>query len=69
VFAGSRNFRGRITGLLREDNTLHAIGRFREVRGGIALVETQTMEIPKVLELGAVVLSPKFGEVGYDALH
>jgi len=69
VFAGSRNFRGRITGLLREDSTLHAIGRFNEVRSGIALVETQTAEIPNILELGVVVLSPKFEEVGYNALH
>ncbi len=69
VFAGSRNFRGMIAGLLSENDMLLAIGRFKEARGGIALVETQTSEVPDVLELGAVVLSSKYEEVGYNVLH
>lgn len=69
LFAGGRNFRGLIAGLLRTDDVLIAIGRVKEIVGGMALVETQTQQSPKVLELGSVLLSSKYEEVGYGILH
>ncbi len=69
LFAGERNFRGLIAGLLGADNVLIALGRVKEVLGGMAVVETQTKETPSVLELGSVVLSSNYEEVGYNVLH
>jgi polynucleotide 5'-kinase involved in rRNA processing len=69
LFAGGRNFSGLIAGLLGADDVLITIGRVKEVLRGMALVETQTREMPSVLELGSVVLSSKYEEVGYSVLH
>ena len=69
LFAGGRSFSGRIAGLLGTDNVLIAIGRVKKISGGVAIVEAQTKEMPSVLELGSVVLSSKYEEVGYNVLH
>ncbi len=69
LFAGGRNFSGLIAGLLRADDVLIGIGRVRRILGGMALVETQAEESSEVLELGSVILSSKYREVGYSTLH
>ena len=69
LFAGSKDFRGLITGLLNADDSLDSIGRVKEFHGGTALVETHAQETPNVLELGSVRLSSRYEEAGYDPLH
>ncbi len=69
VFEGGRDLRGVLVGLLGEDESLLAIGRLRELRGGLALVETEAKGSPSFLEMGAIVLSSKYEEVGYGVLH
>ncbi len=69
LFAGSRNLRGLIAGLLNADDVLVSIGRVKEFLSGTALIETQAQEIPDVLELGSVRLSSKYEEAGYNLLH
>ena len=69
LFAGSKDFRGLIAGLLNPDDVLGSIGRVKEFHGGIALVETHAQETAKILELGSVRLSAKYDEAGYDLLH
>ncbi len=69
VFMNNRDFRGYLTGLLRENDELLAIGRLREVRKRQVSVETRLQEPPAILEVGAVRLSASYEEVGYGLLH
>jgi polynucleotide 5'-hydroxyl-kinase GRC3/NOL9 len=69
VFPDSRRVRGFVAGLLNQREELLGIGRINRVENGKALVETRTEEMPTILEIGNVVLSSKYEEVGYGTLH
>ncbi len=60
------NLRGLIAGLLDVQDRLLAISRVESLKNGMVTVRTPLDYSPSVVELGAVVLSPKFEEVGYD---
>jgi polynucleotide 5'-kinase involved in rRNA processing len=59
--------RGTLAGLLDEKGFLLSIGRIVRIQNGIARVTTTTEERPRTVELGAVILSPRFDEVGYES--
>jgi len=56
--------RGTITGLLDENGELLSIGRIERIGNGIVRITTSTEETPRTVELGAVVLSTRFDEIG-----
>ncbi len=58
--------RGTITGLLDENGELLAIGRIERIRNGIIRITTNAEETPRTVELGAVILSARFDEIGYE---
>jgi polynucleotide 5'-hydroxyl-kinase GRC3/NOL9 len=58
--------RGAITGLLDENGELLAIGRIERIRNGITRITTNAEETPRTVELGAVILSARFDEIGYE---
>ncbi|HWY28673.1 MAG TPA: Clp1/GlmU family protein [Candidatus Sulfotelmatobacter sp.] len=59
--------RGTITGLLDEKEELLSIGRIERVGNGIIRMTTSAEKTPRTVELGAVILSSRFEEIGYDA--
>jgi polynucleotide 5'-hydroxyl-kinase GRC3/NOL9 len=59
--------RGTITGLLDEKEELLSIGRIERVGNGIIRITTSAERTPRTVELGAVILSSRFEEIGYDA--
>ena len=61
----NENLRGVLAGLLDEDETLISIGRVERLENGLLSLTSQTVESPRIVELGAVVLSPSFEEVGF----
>ncbi len=69
VLAAGKDLRGLLVGVLNQDESLLGIGRLRELRSGLALVETEAKGSPSFLEMGAVVLSSEYEEVGYGVLH
>jgi polynucleotide 5'-hydroxyl-kinase GRC3/NOL9 len=64
-----RRFKGFLVGLLDDNQELLGIGRVREMKDGDAIVETKTLEQPRFLEIGNLVLSSKYEEIGYGILH
>jgi len=58
--------RGTITGLLDDKGELLSIGRIERIRNGTVRITTSTEETPRTLELGAVILSTRFDEIGYE---
>src|SRR2546422_3749785 len=69
VFPENRRFRGLVAGLLNQNEELLSIARINQVGNGRVVVETKTIEKPTILEIGNVVLSSKYDEVGYGTLH
>jgi polynucleotide 5'-kinase involved in rRNA processing len=59
-------YKGTLAGLLDEKEFLLSIGRIERITNGIVRITTMAKERPKIVELGAVVLSPRFGEVGFE---
>lgn len=59
--------RGTLAGLLDDSESLLSIGRIVEVRNEIIRIRTATREKPTTVELGAVVLSSTFREVGFES--
>jgi polynucleotide 5'-hydroxyl-kinase GRC3/NOL9 len=57
--------RGTLAGLLDEKGVLLSIGRIVRIQNGIVRVTTAAKERPRIVELGAVILSSRFAEVGY----
>jgi hypothetical protein len=45
---------------------LLSIGRIVRIQNGIVHVTTTTEERPRTVELGAVILSSRFAEIGYE---
>ncbi len=60
------NLRGLIAGLLDDEDRLLAISRIESLRNGIVTAKTALKYSPRTIELGAVVLSSKYEELGYD---
>ena len=58
--------RGTLAGLLDEKELLLSIGRIVRIRNGTVGVTTATEKRPRIVELGAVMLSSRFAEVGYE---
>jgi polynucleotide 5'-hydroxyl-kinase GRC3/NOL9 len=58
--------RGTITGLLDEKGELLSIGRIERIANGIVSLTTTGEETPRTIELGAVILSSRFDEIGYE---
>src|SRR3989454_5955098 len=69
VFPDNRCFRGLVAGLLNQNEELLSIGRSNHVENGKVVVETRRNETPTVLEIGNIVLSSKYDEVGYGTLY
>ena len=69
VFHGVSKFRGYLVGLLNESQELLSIGRVRDASDREILVETNASEKPSFLEIGNLVLSPKYEEVDYGVLQ
>ena len=59
-------YKGTLAGLLDEQGMLLSIGRIVRIQNGILSVTTTTGEKPRIVELGAVILSSRFDEVGYE---
>lgn len=58
--------RGTLAGLLDENESLISIGRIVRIENGVVRVTTTATETPRTVELGAVILSSRFEEVGYE---
>jgi len=69
VFPDNQRFRGRIAGLLSQNEELLGLGRINQVATGKVVVETKADETPAILEIGNVALSSRYEEVGYGTLH
>jgi len=61
------NLKGLLSGLLNEDEQLMAIARVENLHNGIVSVKTTLDGYPRIVELGAVLLSPRYEELGYDS--
>jgi len=61
------NLRGVLGGLLREDELLMSICRIEGLRNGAIAVKSPLQSSPRIIELGAIILSPKYEEVGFEA--
>ena len=62
----STSHRGTLAGLLDETGALLSIGRILEIRNGTISLTTPSQEQPTTVELGAIVLSSRFEEVGFE---
>lgn len=61
------DLRGVLAGLLDEEERLVSIGRVERIGNGFLTLTTAAKESPRTVELGAVVLSPSFEEIGFEA--
>jgi polynucleotide 5'-kinase involved in rRNA processing len=59
-------YKGTLAGLLDEKGVLLSIGRIVRIGNGIASITTAAEEMPRTVELGAVILSSRFDEIGYE---
>jgi polynucleotide 5'-hydroxyl-kinase GRC3/NOL9 len=64
---GEGDLRGLIAGMIDDEERLLAICRVEKLRGGVLTVKTVLETRPKIVELGAVVLSSSYEELGYDS--
>jgi polynucleotide 5'-hydroxyl-kinase GRC3/NOL9 len=59
-------YKGTLAGLLDEKGVLLSIGRIVRIGNGIVSITTTAEEMPRIVELGAVILSSRFDEIGYE---
>ena len=64
---GSENLRGLIAGLLDEEDRLLSISRIEGLKNDVVKLRAVLEARPRTVELGSVVLSSKYEELGYDA--
>ncbi len=57
---------GTLAGLLDEKGMLLSIGRIVRIGNGIVHITTAAEQMPRTVELGAVILSSRFHEIGYE---
>ncbi len=62
----SSTHKGNLAGLLDEEDQLIAVGRILGIEKGRIRITTRAREIPKTVELGAVILSSGFEEKGFE---
>lgn len=60
------NLLGVLAGLLDAKENLLSIGRVENLGNEFLTVRTPAVETPRIVELGAVVLSPSYGELGFE---
>ncbi len=58
--------KGTLVGLLDEKGELLSIGRIERIGNGIIRITTKAEEAPRTVEIGAVILSPRLEEIGYE---
>jgi polynucleotide 5'-hydroxyl-kinase GRC3/NOL9 len=58
--------KGNLAGLLDEEGILLSIGRIVRIGNGTVRITTTAEEKPRIVELGAVILSSRFVEIGYE---
>ncbi len=58
--------KGTLAGLLDEEGTLLSIGRIGRIGNGTVRITTTAQETPRIVELGAVILSSGFDEIGNE---
>ena len=58
--------RGSVAGLLSEKGMLLSIGRIVRIGNGVVRIATAAEQMPRTIELGAVILSSRFEEIGYE---
>jgi polynucleotide 5'-kinase involved in rRNA processing len=58
--------RGTLAGLLDEEEVLLSIGRIVRFGNGSVRITTDGERSPRIVELGAVILSSRFDEIGYE---
>ena len=58
--------KGTLAGLLDEKGELLSIGRIERIENGAIRITTSAEETPRTVELGAVILSSRFEETGYE---
>jgi len=63
---GQENLRGVIAGLLDDQDHLQSISRVERFRNDSVVLWTVLNGAPNTIELGSVVLSPRYNELGYD---
>lgn len=61
------NLKSLLAGLLDQDEKLMAIARVENLHNGMVNVKTALHGFPRIVELGAVLLSPRYKELGYDS--
>jgi polynucleotide 5'-hydroxyl-kinase GRC3/NOL9 len=59
-------YKGTLVGLLDEKEELLSIGRIVRIENDIVRITTVAKRTPKTVELGTVILSSRFDEVGYE---
>jgi len=57
---------GTLAGLLDEEGELLSIGRIERIGNGIIGITTKAEETPRTIEIGAVILSSRLEEIGYE---
>ena len=57
---------GTLAGLLDEEGELLSIGRIERIENGIIGITTKAEETPRTIEIGAVILSSRLEEIGYE---
>ncbi len=62
-----KDLRGVLAGLLDDEEKLIAIGRIEGLRNGTLGVKTVLAKSPRIVELGTIVLSSTYEEVGYES--
>ncbi len=63
---GRENLRGLIAGLLDENELLQSVARVEGLRNDVLRLWTVSDGAPRTVELGSVILSSKYTELGYD---
>ena len=63
---GRENLRGLIAGLLDENELLRSVARVEGLRNDVLRLWTVSDGTPRTVELGSVILSSKYTELGYD---
>ncbi len=58
--------KGTLAGLLDENGELLSIGRIERTGNRIIRITTSTEETPRTVELGAIILSSRFEEIGFE---
>jgi hypothetical protein len=58
--------KGTLAGLLDEEGILQSIGRMVRIGNGTVRITTTAQETPRIVEIGAVILSSGFDEIGYE---